>query len=75
MLPMRGYPFGPGGYGGRLLFRRHFKSKNKDAATQSEAAYRVLLLSISRGESARASRRSVPGFVGQTPALYVASRR
>jgi hypothetical protein len=68
MLPMRGYPFGPGGYGGRLLFRRHFKSKTKDAAAQSEAAYRVLLLLISRGEPARRGcyrfRRPDPSFIG-----------
>ena len=66
MLPMRGYPFGPGGYGGRLLVRRHFKSKTKDAAAQTEAAYRVLLVLISRGEPAR---RGVTNFVGQTLAL------
>jgi len=38
MLPMRGYPFGPGGYGGRLLFFCHFQTKAKDAVAQSKAA-------------------------------------
>jgi hypothetical protein len=71
MLPIRGYPFGPGGYGGRPLFCRHFKSKTKDAAAQSEAAYSILLLSISSGKPAREpASGGVTNFVGQTQ-LYM----
>jgi len=50
MLPMRGYPFGPGGYGGLLLFFCHFQIRTKDAAAQSEATSRASLLAMSRGK-------------------------
>jgi len=50
MLPMRGYPFGPGGYGGLLLFFRHFQTRANDAAAQSDAASRASFkLIMSRG--------------------------
>jgi len=48
MLPMRGYPLGPGGYGGLLLLFRHFQTRAKDAAAQSKAASRVLSSVMSR---------------------------
>ena len=37
MLPMRGYPFGPGGYDS-LLFFCHFQTRAKDTTAQSDAA-------------------------------------
>lgn len=36
MLPITGYPFGPGGYG-NLALRRLLRIKTKDAATASKA--------------------------------------
>ena len=50
MFPMRGYPFGPGGYGGLLLFFCHFQIRANDAAAQSEAASRAPLFVMSRGK-------------------------
>jgi len=50
MLPMRGYPFGPGGYGGLFLFCCHFQITANDAAAQSDAASRASLLIMSGGE-------------------------
>jgi len=69
MLPMRGYPFGPGGYGG-LLFFCHFQIRANDAAAQSDAASRASLLIMSRGElgevrqtGSHQSRSSDPSFI------------
>jgi len=50
MFPMTGYPFGPGGYGGLLLFFCHVQIRANDAAAQSEAASRAPLLIMSRGK-------------------------
>jgi len=55
MLPMKGYPFGPGGYGGLLLLFRHFQTRAKGAATQSKAASRVLSSVMSRDKLGRGS--------------------
>jgi len=49
MLPMRGYPFGPGGYGG-LLLACHFQIRANDATVQNDAASRASLLIMSGGE-------------------------
>jgi len=77
MLPISGYPFGPGGYGG-LLFFCHFQIRVKDAAAQSDAASRVSLSTISRGERlnyGRFGRRGVIGLIRPTPALYSVSEK
>jgi len=50
MLPMRGYPFGPGGYGGLLLLACHFQTRANDATVQNDAASRASLLIMSGGE-------------------------
>jgi len=50
MLPMRGYPFGPGGYGVLLLLACHFQIRANDATVQNDAASRVSLLIMSGGE-------------------------
>ena len=50
MLPMSGYPFGPGGYDGLLLFFCHFQMRANDAAAQSEAVNRASLLIMLRGK-------------------------
>ena len=55
MLPMRGYPFGPGGYGSLLLFFCHFQMRVNDAAAQSDAASRASLLVMSRGSADKES--------------------
>jgi len=67
MLPMRGYPFGPGGYDG-LLFFCHFQIRANDAAAQSDAASRASLLIISRGWGGSANGESSVSFV--RPQLY-----
>jgi len=54
MLPMRGCPFGPGGYDGLLSFC-HFQNRAKDALAQSDAASRVSLFIMLRGKRRRGS--------------------
>jgi len=70
MLPMRGYPFGPGGYGALLLLACHFQIRANDAAAQSDAASRVSLLIMSGGELGGFGRLGVIGLIRPTPALY-----
>jgi len=71
---MRGYPFGPGGYGGLLLLFRHFQTRAKDAAPQSKAASRVLSSVMSRDELGEGretgSRESNPS---DRPQIYILS--
>lgn len=55
MFPIRGYPFGPGRWGGPFLFLRHFKTRAKDAAAESEATNRAFLLLISGDKLGRES--------------------
>jgi len=74
MLPMSGYPFGPGGYGGLLLFFCHFQIKAEDAA-QSDATSRASLSTMSRGELGEVRQTGVIGLIRPTPALCSVSER
>jgi len=74
MLPMSGYPFGPGGYGGLLLFFCHFQTRAKDAAAQSEAVTsKVFSLAILRGKLGRSSAGGEPSLSSVQPHIYTRS--
>jgi len=73
MLPMRGYPFGPGGYGGLLLFFCHFQMRVNDAAAQSEAASRASLLVMSRGKLGEDLQTEGASISSVRPRLYTRS--
>jgi len=63
MLPMSGYPFGPGGYGGFFLLFCHFQARANDAAAQSEAASRVPSSVMSRDKlGSHRSHQTDPGL-------------
>jgi len=70
MLPMSGYPFGPGGYGGLLLLFWHFQTRAKDAAAKSEAASRVLSSVILRGKLGGGLTGGEPSISSVRPQLY-----
>jgi len=73
MLPMRGYPFGPGGYGGLLLFVCHFHTRTKDAAAQSKVASRVLSSIMSRDKLGRGSESGESSIPSDRP-RFISSR-
>jgi len=74
MLPMRGYPFGPGGYGGLFPFFCHFQTRAKDAAAQSEAVTsKDFSLVILRGKLGRGSAGGEPPVSSVRPQLYTPS--
>jgi len=70
MLPRRGYPFGPGGYGGLLLFFCHFQIRANDAAAQSDAASRASLLIMSKGRLGRGSAGGESSVSSVQPLFY-----
>jgi len=73
MLPIRGYLFGPGGYGGLLLFFCHFQTRAKGTAAQSEAASRVFSSVMSRGKLRRGSAGGQPSVSSVRPQIYTRS--
>ena len=50
-LPISGYRLGPGGYGGLVPLRRHFKARAKHKAAHIEAPYSKALSLILRADS------------------------
>jgi len=73
MLPMRGYPFGPGGYGGLFLIFCHFQARAEDAAAQSKATTRVLSSVISRDKLGRGSESGESPIPSDRPQIYIRS--